>query len=154
MDAMTPVTHGVRKILDRYEADARVLGTGGMSEYTFDANMRAMRSAMGAVDALHESLEAENDRLRAELDAARREGEAHEWAPESHYAMLPHDRCGTPVHAGDMTDRGEVTSLALRRDGRWSANVLQGAWLSEVEPRSLMVTARGRGAVRESEGRS
>ena len=48
------------------------------------------------IDAIHARLEAAYDRLRAE-------GE-HDFAPESHYVMLPKDADGEPVHIGDVME--------------------------------------------------
>lgn len=63
------------------------------------------------IDAIHARLEAAYDRLRAEhasMAAAldRAEGE-HDFAPESHYMMLPKDADGMPVHIGDVM-KGEL----------------------------------------------
>lgn len=60
------------------------------------------------IDAVHARLEAAYDRLRAEhasMAAAldRAEGE-HEYAPESHYMMLPKDADGKPIHVGDVME--------------------------------------------------
>lgn len=74
------------------------------------------------IDAIHARLEAAYDRLRAE-------GE-HEYAPESHYMMLPKDADGVPIHVGDVMEgtcpsgkhvSGEVLSIG---DGKfWLCNV-------------------------------
>lgn len=60
------------------------------------------------IDAVHAQLEAAYDRLRAERDSMaaaldRAEGE-HDYAPESHYVMLPKDADGEPVHIGDVME--------------------------------------------------
>lgn len=51
-------------------------------------------------------LKAERDSMAAALDAAQGE---HDFAPESHYVMLPKDADGVPIHVGDW-----IT-------GRWNA---------------------------------
>lgn len=60
------------------------------------------------IDAIHARLEAAYDRLRAERDSMaaaldRAEGE-HDYAPDSHYMMLPKDADGEPVHIGDVME--------------------------------------------------
>jgi hypothetical protein len=55
-----------------------------------------------AIDAVHANLERENESLRRELDRVL--GEEHDFAPESHYMMLPKDADGEPVHVGDVVE--------------------------------------------------
>lgn len=60
------------------------------------------------IDAIHARLEAAYGRLRAERDSMaaaldRAEGE-HDFAPESHYMMLPKDADGEPIHIGDVME--------------------------------------------------
>lgn len=55
-------------------------------------------------DLEYTQLKAERDSMAAALDRA--EGE-HDFAPESHYMMLPKDADGVPVHIGDVME-GEL----------------------------------------------
>lgn len=71
-----------------------------------DSWHRAMRDRCDTIDAIHARLEAAYDHLRAERDSMaaaldRAEGE-HDFAPESHYVMLPKDADGVPIHVGDV----------------------------------------------------
>ena len=46
-------------------------------------------------------LKAERDSMAAALDAAQGE---HDFAPESHYMLLPKDADGVPIHVGDVME--------------------------------------------------
>lgn len=90
-----------------------------------DSWHRAMRNRCDTIDAIHARLEAAYDRLRAERDSMaaaldRAEGE-HDFAPESHYVMLPKDADGVPIHIGDVMEwcNGSFTvhELKLTEDG-------------------------------------
>lgn len=88
-----------------------------------DSWHRAMRDRCDTIDAIHARLEAAYDRLRAERDSMaaaldRAEGE-HEYAPESHYVMLPKDADGEPVHIGDVMEwpDGETFEVVGIGDG-------------------------------------
>jgi hypothetical protein len=80
-------------------------------EHTMGGDVVARMYCMGrdefadlcdAIDAVHASLEAENESLRRELDRVL--GEEHDFAPESHYMMLPKDADGKPIHVGDVME--------------------------------------------------
>ena len=61
-----------------------------------------LKDALDNIDAINANLERENESLRRELDRVL--GEEHDFAPESHYMMLPKDSDGTPVHVGDVVE--------------------------------------------------
>jgi len=91
----------------------------------------AFMDLCAAIDAVHANLERENESLRRELDRVL--GEEHDFAPESHYMMLPKDADGEPIHIGDRLTDGEYTfevcELAAFCDGSWSIRNEDGnAW--------------------------
>ena len=77
-----------------------------------------LKDALDAIDAVHANLERENESLRRELDRVL--GEEHDFAPESHYMMLPKDADGEPVHVGDVMEwptTGETFEVVGVGDG-------------------------------------
>ena len=85
-----------------------------------------LKDALDNIDAINANLERENESLRRELDRVL--GEEHDFAPESHYMMLPKDADGEPIHLFDLmeTERGvEVVEgilpdrFLVLRDGCW-----------------------------------
>jgi len=106
-------------------------------EYTMGGDVVARTYCMGrdefidlcdAIDSVHANLERENESLRRELDRVL--GEEHDFAPESHYMMLPKDADGVPIHVGDTmayyAEVREVTAVGSdcfvawnSKDGRY-----------------------------------
>ena len=83
-----------------------------------------LKDALDNIDAINANLERENESLRRELDRVL--GEEHDFAPESHYMMLPKDADGVPIHVGDVlehtvdsTHHGKASRFMLESDGSW-----------------------------------
>ena len=101
-----PITGKLREKLAEYEPTegkcnliTRAVGSTGYARLV---------ELCDTIDAIHARLEAAYDHLRAERDSMaaaldRVEGE-HDYAPESHYVMLPKDADGEPVHIGDVME--------------------------------------------------
>ena len=99
-----PITGKLREKLAEYEPTegkcnliTRAVGSTGYARLV---------ELCDTIDAIHARLEAAYDHLRAERDSMaaaldRVEGE-HDYAPESHYVMLPKDADGVPIHVGDV----------------------------------------------------
>lgn len=95
------------------------LDGGTVEEYMTIAKSR-LDELCDAIDSVHARLEAENARLKAERDSMATaldmaEGE-HDYAPLSHYMLLPKDADGVPIHVGDRlrNDSGkEVTVVGV-----------------------------------------
>lgn len=88
-----PITSELRAVVNHTELHGVPLVELG--EYEFG-------SRCDAIDAVHANLERENESLRRELDRVL--GEEHDFAPESHYMMLPKDADGEPVNVGDVME--------------------------------------------------
>ena len=62
-------------------------------------------------DMEYTQLKAERDSMAAALDAAQGE---HDYAPESHYVMLPKDADGVPIHVGDVLVHVNNTNISTK----------------------------------------
>lgn len=110
-----------------------VLHTIGDVAYLSDPPMYDMRYApeklwhlCDAIDAVCDNLADEAERAAKERDSMAEElgrvtAEHHDFAPESHYMLLPKDADGVPIHIGDMMyhtcDESDIWRVFAVREG-------------------------------------
>ncbi len=84
-----------------------------------------------AIDAVCDNLADEAARAAKERDSMAEElgrvtAEHHDFAPESHYMLLPKDADGVPIHVGDMMYRASDSSEIWRVFAvRWGCIILE-----------------------------
>lgn len=108
-----PITGELRKLLEDVSWTEIVCHMEMESDWECDYDWiqswrKAADNACDAIDGVHARLEAENARLKAERDSMAAaldmaEGE-HDFAPLSHYMLLPKDADGDPIHVGDVME--------------------------------------------------
>ena len=118
------ITHELRKAMTKYgwcDGDNVVFSNyqpGIECEPLLALRGSRFDALCDAIDAINANLERENESLRRELDRVL--GEEHDFAPESHYMMLPKDADGEPVHVGDVMEwptTGETFEVVGVGDG-------------------------------------
>lgn len=111
-----PITRELRKKLAEYKPTEN--GYRITTQSVGQTGYARLVELCDTIDAIHARLEAAYDRLRAEhasMAAAldRAEGE-HDYAPESHYVMLPKDADGVPIHVGDVLVHVNNTNISTK----------------------------------------
>lgn len=89
-----PITSKLRKAF---------MASGGIATLDGCVVKEYMTIAKSELDDLCDTIDAIHARLEAAYDRLRAEGE-HDYAPESHYVMLPKDADGVPIHVGDVME--------------------------------------------------